>query len=94
MHFKKVYGQSQTNECLFCGKIATTKNKQKVPVCNKHINSILNDFKCICGEYLDIRESKYGIFFTCMNCGTVSLSKALEINTISDENNIISVYDL
>ncbi len=94
MRHRKVYGQSQSNNCMFCGSAATTKNEQKVPVCRAHKDSWLNDFKCICGDYLDIRESKFGIFFTCMNCGSVSLSKALEINQIWDENNIISIDDL
>ena len=94
MRGKKVYGQSQITSCIFCGSTATTKNDQKVPVCQKHKGAILNDFKCVCGEYLDIRESKFGMFFTCMRCGTVSLSKALEFNQVWDENNLPSVDDL
>ncbi|MFP4119271.1 MAG: hypothetical protein ACLFTH_04420 [Candidatus Woesearchaeota archaeon] len=94
MFRKKVYGQNGNAECLFCSKTATTKNEQGVPVCKEHTESILNDFKCACGEYLDIKESKYGIFFTCMNCGAVSLKKALLFNEIKDESKIPSVHDL
>lgn len=94
MHFKKVYGQSKNPTCLFCKKLATTKNKQKVPVCAKHKDAWLNDFKCVCGQYLDIKESKYGMFFLCMNCGPVSLAKALEFNMVWDENNLPSIEDL
>ena len=94
MYRKKVYGQSGDSTCLFCGKKATTFNEQKVPVCEDHKTAILNDFKCVCGEYLDIRTSKYGLFFTCMNCGPVSLQKALQLNVVRDESKIPSVYDL
>ncbi len=94
MKYKKVYGEHSNSTCLFCNKVAITKNEQNVPVCKDHIKSILNDFKCSCGEYLDIRESKYGIFFICMNCGPVSLKKALLINEVKDESKIPSIYDL
>ena len=94
MFKRKVYGQSAITACLFCGKQATTKNEQKVPVCIKHKKAWLNDFKCICGDYLDVRESKHGMFFSCMKCGAVSLSKALEINQVWDENNLPSIDDL
>ena len=94
MRHQKVYGQSKDTNCLFCGKLATTKNEQEVPVCLDHKNAKLNDFKCACGEWLDLRTSKYGIFFTCMNCGTVSRAKALQFNQICDDNNLPSVYDL
>lgn len=94
MKGKKIYGQNSNAACLFCSKPATTKNDQGVPVCKEHSKAILNDFKCACGEYLDIRESKYGVFFTCMNCGPVSMKKALSINEVHDESKIPSVEDL
>lgn len=94
MRYRKVYGQSKNNNCLFCGKLATTTNKQGIPVCSVHKNSRLNDFKCTCGEYLDIKSGKFGIFFVCMNCGTISLNRALEFNKVWDENNLPSIDDL
>lgn len=94
MRHRKVYGESKVDTCVFCEKIATLKNKQGVPVCVKHKNSILNDFKCSCGEYMDLHQGKYGVFFTCMQCGTMSLAKALTINKVEDDNNIPNVEDL
>lgn len=84
MYIKKQYGQSKVDKCLFCGKQATTTNGQGVPVCIVHKGAVLGDMKCICGEYLDIRTGKYGLFFTCMRCGIVNLRKALEINEVRD----------
>lgn len=78
--FKK-YGESRIDSCPFCGKISTTKNQQKIPVCQAHKNEKLPDFKCICGEWLDIQESKYGSYFRCMRCGNISFKKAMEMNS-------------
>ena len=38
------------------------------------------DLKCICGEWLDIKNGKYGPYFFCMQCGNISFSKAIEVN--------------
>lgn len=81
---RKRYGESQVNSCPFCEAIAIAKNKQGIPVCEKHKSAVLNDFKCICGEYLDIMQGKYGMFFNCMRCGPVSFRKALEVNDVRD----------
>ncbi len=78
---KKVYGQSQNTTCVFCDKLATKKNKQGFTTCIDHVNEIMPDKKCICGEWLDIRESKWGAFYVCSNCGPISLSKANEMNS-------------
>lgn len=77
---RKVYGQSQVNTCPFCGEHAYDKNCQGVPVCRTHKDALIPDVKCACGGFLDIREGKFGTFFTCMECGTVSMSRMLEIN--------------
>lgn len=77
---RKVYGQSKTNVCPFCGKQAFSKNGQGVPVCKNHVKEELDDLRCICGSWLDIRESKYGVFFTCINCGSINFNKGLEMN--------------
>ncbi len=79
MRYKKVYGQSKINTCPFCNKQATTENKQGVPTCQQHKNNSL-DLKCACGSWLEIRKGKYGPFCTCIECGIISLNKALEIN--------------
>ena len=68
------------DKCPFCNKQATASNKQKVPVCIKHRDSELLDLKCICGDWLDLLEGKYGPYFKCMRCGNVSFSRAMEIN--------------
>lgn len=82
MHIPKRYGQSKINRCPFCEKQSTTENIQGIPTCSVHKKEELLDFKCVCGEWLDIKKGKYGAFFLCMNCGPISLSKALEINPI------------
>jgi len=76
---KKVYGQSQDTTCIFCEKQATTQNAQGLPVCKDHANKQLEDIRCTCGEYLDIKQSKWGPFFLCASCGTISLSKGLSL---------------
>lgn len=77
---RKIYGQSQNTTCVFCDKLATKKNKQGFTTCINHVNSIMPDKKCICGEWLDIKESKWGAFYVCSNCGPISLNKANEMN--------------
>ena len=84
MYRKKIYGKSRIDKCPFCGKQAITKNSQGVSVCLTHKHAIMNDLKCACGEYLDIREGKYGYFFICMNCGPQSHTKVYALNEIKD----------
>lgn len=80
MHIPKVYGQSKVSSCPFCGQSANVKNEQGVPVCKNHTKSFIQDVKCACGEYMDIREGKWGPFFLCMNCGPVNWRKGMEMN--------------
>ncbi len=82
MYIPKRYGEGKLDTCPFCGKRATILNTQKVPVCIEHKKNELNNLKCACGSYIDMRQGKFGVFFTCIKCGAVSLSKALELNTI------------
>jgi hypothetical protein len=77
---RKVYGQSAVSNCPFCGDNAYSKNPQGVPVCKAHSKALLQNLKCHCGDWLDIRESKYGAFFTCMKCGAINMRKMLEVN--------------
>ena len=82
MYIPKKYGQSKIDRCPFCQKQATTMNRQKVPVCSSHKEEHLGDLKCACGSTLDILHGKFGIFFSCIKCGNMSLKKVLELNTI------------
>ena len=84
MYKRKVYGQTGSDGCPFCGKNSTTVNEQKIPVCKDHKTSILGDMKCICGDYLDIKIGKYGLYFNCFKCGNVTKRKAFEINEVKD----------
>ena len=80
MRLPKVYGQSSTATCPFCGDGALSKNEQGIPVCKHHTNRLLPELKCVCGSWLDQRESKFGVFFTCISCGPVSFTKMMETN--------------
>jgi hypothetical protein len=77
---RKVYGQSQTSLCPFCGSVAMAKNSQNVPTCTKHAQVLIPEVKCVCGRWLVRRESKFGVFFTCDSCGPVSFTKMMQIN--------------
>ncbi|HIH24119.1 TPA: hypothetical protein HA251_03740 [Candidatus Woesearchaeota archaeon] len=80
MHLPKRYGQSSVSACPFCGGQAFAKNDQGIPCCTKHKALRLPDLKCICGRWLDQRESKFGVFYTCMSCGAVSFAKMMDAN--------------
>tara|TARA_B100002003_G_C13714136_1_gene358101 strand:+ start:83 stop:553 length:471 start_codon:yes stop_codon:yes gene_type:complete len=80
MFKKKVYGTYREDNCPFCGKRGVTKNSQGVPVCLKHKDSMLNGLKCMCGEYLDVKEGKFGPYFHCLNCGNINFKKGMELN--------------
>ena len=81
---RKVYGASQVNECIFCGEHAYSLNPQRIPVCAAHKNAEvdMDKLKCSCGDYLDVKEGKFGAFFLCFKCGPRSISKMKEINEI------------
>ena|SRR3989338_1563027 len=83
MHIPKKYGQSKVDLCPFCKKQATAKNKQSLPVCQNHKKEILDGMKCICGSTLDMLNGKFGIFFSCMKCGSMNLKKVLEFNAVT-----------
>jgi len=86
VRFKKVYGASKVDKCPFCGKTATTENLQGVPVCLAHKTKSI-DLKCVCGEWLDIKKGKFGAFAVCINCGAMSLTKALSMNPQINSDN-------
>ncbi|MFH1400768.1 MAG: hypothetical protein ABIH41_04565 [Nanoarchaeota archaeon] len=85
---KKVYGSYHVDNCVFCGRQATVKNPQKFPVCQEHIAKKLEDIKCACGDWLDIREGKFGTFFTCFHCGAISLHKGLEMMRMTQKKEV------
>jgi hypothetical protein len=94
MHLPKRYGESKLEGCPFCGKQALAMNEQGLPVCVAHKRVNMPELKCLCGEFLMMQKGKFGVFFSCMNCGTVSLRKALEINDISKLASEISKTDV
>jgi len=80
MYIPKKYGQSKDDLCPFCRKDATIMNSQQVPVCYAHKTSILRDLTCFCGDYLELKDGKFGIYFNCTNCGNINIKKALAMN--------------
>ncbi|MBI2558845.1 hypothetical protein HYW20_05980 [Candidatus Woesearchaeota archaeon] len=82
MFITKKYGQSKIDRCPFCRKHATSMNRQNVPVCPSHKGEILDNLKCVCSSTLEIRNGKFGIFFSCIRCGSMSLRKVLEFNAV------------
>lgn len=88
MHIPKVYGQSKASGCLFCGKQSIRMNEQGIPVCITHKEAVLNDFKCACGRWLDLREGKWGPYWLCQDCGIVPMRKAIEFNTVKDVSGV------
>lgn len=87
MHIPKKYGQSKVDNCPFCGKQATAKNMQDVPVCQSHKDEALDGLKCVCGSTLEMMHGKFGVFFSCIECGSMNLRKALEVNEIKPKSN-------
>lgn len=77
---KKKYGNYRTEYCPFCGKTALSKNEQGVAVCKVHTKTNLQDMKCMCGQWLEIKKGKWGAYAMCESCGSMNLKKAFEIN--------------
>lgn len=84
MYIPKRYGQSKIDACPFCGQRATGINSQGVPVCRDHTSALLNDMKCICGSWLEMKTGKFGVYFNCMSCGNFNLKKVQEFNEVKD----------
>lgn len=80
MRIPKRYGQSRIDNCPFCQKQAVTENVQGVPVCSSHKRDTLQDMKCLCGDWLDVRKGKHGAYFNCIKCGNINFRKGLEMN--------------
>ncbi len=73
---------SSVPNCVFCNRPATIRNKERFAVCRDHKDQSMPDMKCVCGEMLTQKESKYGPFFICPSCGPISLKKAMGVNTV------------
>lgn len=85
---KKVYGQSKSAECPFCGKIATAKNEQGLDVCRFHVKTKLEEIKCVCGSWLEQRVGKFGPYFNCLNCGNINYKKGMEMKGMDHNKSI------
>jgi len=81
MRIPKKYGESRKDKCMFCEAQATTENSQGLPACIKHNNEELEDKRCVCGEWLDIKKSKWGAFFLCNKCGPISINKGMNMGS-------------
>ncbi len=84
MRITKRYGQSMPSQCPFCEKQATAMSSEGVAVCQAHKNQNLPELKCVCGEAVELRKGKHGIYFFCYNCGNVSSKRIFEVNDIKD----------
>ncbi|MFC1753203.1 hypothetical protein ACFL96_07385 [Thermoproteota archaeon] len=63
-------------KCIVCDRPATKYNSQSLPVCKVHENHEALNLNCpLCKGYLDVMKGKYGSFFICDKCGTISRSK-------------------
>jgi hypothetical protein len=80
---KKVYGSYKRVICPFCDKQATAKNEQGIEVCSKHVERSVEDIKCTCGSWLEVKAGKFGRYFNCINCGNINYEKAMQIKEIT-----------
>jgi len=84
MNLPKKYGVYQVKRCPFCESIATAKNKQDIPVCHRHKSELIEDIKCQCGFFLELKIGKFGPFFICPKCGTINFEKAMLNRYLND----------
>ena len=81
MRIPKRYGEYKIDKCPFCGKQATTRNKQQIPVCAAHKDQVLEGLKCSCGSWLDVKVGKWGPYFVCLKCGNINFKKGMDMNS-------------
>ncbi|MBN2566627.1 hypothetical protein JXB02_00905 [Candidatus Woesearchaeota archaeon] len=84
MRIPKRYGESRIDRCPFCGVQATAYNSQGMHVCARHTDALLGDMKCLCGEALEMRSGKWGVYFSCPRCGNVNSRRVFETNQAVD----------
>ncbi len=80
MRIPKRYGESKETRCPFCGKLATAKNAQGIPVCAQHKAKSMPEMRCSCGEWLELRTGRFGPYFFCLHCGNINFRKGLDMN--------------
>ena len=80
---KKKYGEYKRLICSFCERAATQKNEQELDVCYKHTNKFLEEIKCTCGNWLELKVSKFGPYFNCIDCGNINFKKGMEIKSMT-----------
>jgi hypothetical protein len=80
---KKSYGNYKTSSCPFCGKIATNQNEQGLDVCTQHTKRSMEEIKCTCGSWLELKKGKFGPYFNCMKCGNLNYQRAMEIKSMT-----------
>jgi len=88
---KKSYGNYKMVKCPFCSRNATQKNAQGLEVCHVHYKEVLEEFKCICGSWLEVRSGKFGPYFNCMKCGNINYNKGMEIKGITAAKTVVSL---
>ncbi|MBI2662345.1 hypothetical protein HYX11_02715 [Candidatus Woesearchaeota archaeon] len=88
---KKSYGNYKIVKCPFCLRNATHNNAQGLEVCHIHSKNILEEFKCTCGSWLEVRSGKFGPYFNCMKCGNINYNKGMEIKSITTLKEIVNV---
>ncbi|MBI2151165.1 hypothetical protein HYU21_00360 [Candidatus Woesearchaeota archaeon] len=87
---KKSYGQYKEVHCTFCEKMATQYTENQLPVCRLHLKGKLDEFKCLCGSWLEQRSGKYGPYFNCIKCGIVNYKKGLEMRKLQPVSEVTS----
>ena len=87
----KRYGQSKSASCPFCGAMAIAKNEDGLSVCMAHKKSSqkdetsgLNDIKCKCNSFLELKSGKYGMYFNCLTCGNIKYEVGMELKEKQD----------
>lgn len=83
---KKQYGNYKVLTCSFCARTATQQTEQGVEVCHKHTHETVDEIKCTCGSWLELRSGKFGPYFNCINCGNLNYQKGMEIKEITMRN--------
>ncbi|MBU1112112.1 MAG: hypothetical protein KJ896_05005, partial [Nanoarchaeota archaeon] len=90
MKFKvpKKYGQYKVSRCSFCGKVATCKNEQGAEVCPAHKKNVVEEIRCKCGSWLELKDGKFGPYFNCLNCGNINFQKGMEMKSLPINQNL------
>jgi len=82
---KKVYGSYKKTTCPFCNRTATKKNEQGLDVCHLHTKNRMQEFKCLCGSWLELKVGKFGSYFNCIKCGNMNYNKGMEIKSTTQK---------